>query len=122
MLLMVIGNLGYATGILLEALIGQTPCRHGVSQYVITIFLLVFVTQLIIAWIASGRSVLLVSFFDYNMKSLTTNKTYDVYLRIVLLPTAMHQRALKSEQNRSCLKQVRVLSPQHLDRFVNHFM
>jgi hypothetical protein len=31
------------------------------------------------------------------MKSLTTNKTYDVYLRITLSPTAMRQRALKSE-------------------------
>ena len=118
---MVIGNLGYAACILLEALnAGQTPYRHGVSQNVITIFLLVFVTQLIIAWI--GRSVLLDIVCFFFRLPLTTNKTYDVYLRIALLPTAMHQRALKSEQNRSCLKQVRVLSPQHLDRFVNHFM
>jgi hypothetical protein len=47
----------------------------------ITIFLLVFVTQLI-AWI--GKSVLL----DF---------TYDLYLRITLSPMAMRQRALKSE-------------------------
>ena len=64
----------------------------------ITIFLLVFVTQLI-AWI--GKSVLLdivcVFFFNHNIRSLTTNKTYDVYLRITLSPTAMRQRALKSE-------------------------
>ena len=78
MLLMVIGNLGYAACILLEALnAGQTPCRpsHGVSQNVITIFLLVFVTQLILAWI--GRSVLLdiiVCFFFRLQYEITDNE------------------------------------------------
>lgn len=47
----------------------------------ITIFLLVFVTQLI-TWI--GKSVLL-------------DITYEMYLRITLSPTAMRQRSLKSE-------------------------
>jgi len=47
----------------------------------ITIFLLVFVTQLV-TWI--GKSVLL-------------DITYDMYLRITRSPTAMRQRTLKSE-------------------------
>ena len=68
----------------------------------ITIFLLVFVTQLI-AWI--GKSVLLdivcrrYNFlwqFDY-IKETKKKKTYDLYLRITLSPMAMRQRALKSE-------------------------
>jgi hypothetical protein len=41
--------------------------------------------------------VIIVLLFDYKKKSLTTYKTYDLYLRITLSPMAMRQRALKSE-------------------------